>query len=106
MSKYHNIKTELDGHIFDSKKEAGRYQQLKLLVKAGEIMDLKLQVKMPFFMNGEKVFNYIADFAYFDIKKKKLVIEDVKSEVTKKLPLYRLKKKIIEAKYNVTITEV
>jgi hypothetical protein len=28
-SKYNNVKTEVDGIIFDSKKEAARYSKLK-----------------------------------------------------------------------------
>ena len=45
MAKYNNIKTVIDGIIFDSKKEAKRYSELKLLEKAGLIGSLQLQVK-------------------------------------------------------------
>ena len=37
MNKYHNRKVAIDGILFDSKKEAGRYQELLLLQQAGEI---------------------------------------------------------------------
>ena len=43
MSKYRNIKTEVDGIVFDSKAEARRYAELRLLEKANEISDLRLQ---------------------------------------------------------------
>ena len=42
-SKYRNKKTELDGIAFDSKREAERYAELKLLERAGEISYLQLQ---------------------------------------------------------------
>ena len=42
-TKYNNIKTEVDGHIFDSKAEARRYNELKLLAATGEILGFGLQ---------------------------------------------------------------
>ena len=42
-SKYKAQKTEVDGILFDSKKEAKRYAELKFLEKAGEISNLVLQ---------------------------------------------------------------
>ena len=45
MNKYNAKKTEVNGIIFDSRKEAGRYVELKMLEKAGYITDLKLQQK-------------------------------------------------------------
>ena len=43
--KYHNRKTIVNGHTFDSKKEANRYSELLLLERAGAIHDLRTQVK-------------------------------------------------------------
>ena len=43
--KYGNKKVEIDGQVFDSRKEARRYQELRLLEKAGAIQDLHTQVK-------------------------------------------------------------
>lgn len=43
--KYNNRKIIVDGITFDSKKEAKRYKELKMLEKAGIIHDLKRQVK-------------------------------------------------------------
>src|SRR5678816_3947179 len=42
-SKYHAEPTVVDGIRFDSKREAARYQVLKLRMKAGDIRRLKLQ---------------------------------------------------------------
>lgn len=84
MSKYKAIKTVVDGIEFDSRKEARRYQELKLLERAGVIKDLALQpnflVQESFEKNGKKYkpINYIADFCYWDCEKKQYVVEDVK----------------------------
>lgn len=105
MSKYRNVKTEVDGYIFDSKKEARRYGELKLLATAGEIRNLELQPSFDCIVNGAKVCTYKADFAYFADNAR--VIEDVKSAITRKHPVYRLKKKLVEALHpGVVIKEV
>lgn len=101
-NKYRNQKTEVDGYVFDSKKEAGRYQQLRLLEQAGEIFDLRMQVKYHCTVNGKKVCTYIADFEY-TTPDKKVHTEDVKGYRTKE---YRLKKKLVEALFSTTIEEV
>ena len=64
MNKYNAIKTEVDGFIFDSKAEALRYSELKLLEKVGEVRNLVLQPKFPCQIRGELVCTYIADFSY------------------------------------------
>ena len=70
MNKYFNKKTVVDGIQFDSKLEANRYCELKLLEKSGEIKDLKLQPKFllqeSFKKNGKtyRKVEYIADFTY------------------------------------------
>lgn len=43
-NKFNARKAVVDGITFDSKKEANRYRDLKLLEKAGEICCLRLQV--------------------------------------------------------------
>lgn len=111
-NKYHNKKVIVDGIKFDSKLEAKRYGQLKILEKAKEIKALKRQVPyilIPgYIKNGKKVkpIKYLADFTYFDIKKNKLIIEDVKSVATK-TDTYKLKKKIFEWRFpDLEITEL
>jgi len=103
-NKYRAIKTVKDGITFDSKREAARYEDLKLLERAGEITDLTLQPKFPIMINGKEVFEYRADFQYE--KDGERIIEDVKSAMTRKLPVYRIKKKCVEAYYGVEIQEV
>ena len=101
-SKYGNKKTVVDGITFDSKKEAARYQELKLMEKAGVIIDLQLQPPFPIAINGEKICTYKADFAY-KVKAGGEVVEDVKGVRT---PIYNLKKKLVKACHGVEITEV
>ena len=102
MSKYRAIKTVVDGITFDSKLEAKRYSELKLLERAGELAGLELQPAFPIDINGIKICTYRGDFAYF--KDNGRVIEDCKGFKT---PMYRLKKKLVEASYpGVKIQEV
>jgi len=102
-SKYGNKKTEVDGFVFDSRREANRYSELKLLEKAGEIKDLELQPVFQCLVNLKLVCKYVADFRYYDIKNSYLVTEDVKGFKTKE---YIIKRKLVEALFNITITEV
>ena len=98
-NKYGNRRTKIDGIDFDSEKEAGRYAELKMLEKAGVISDLKLQVPFElqpgFYYKGEKIqsIRYVADFVYMQDGKQ--VIEDVKSDGTRKNKVYQLKKKMM-----------
>lgn len=106
--KYHNKKIEIDGHVFDSKAEARRYQELSLLEKAGVITGLRLQPEyelIPAFKKGNRRFRrtvYIADFEY--IENSKIIVEDVKGFKTE---VYKLKKKLFEYQYSyLTLREV
>ena len=117
-SKYKAVKTTIDGITFDSKKEAKRYTELKLLEKAGHITHLELQPEYQITINGAKICKYKADFRYFTVRqenneqyynskgewqtptmtgdKEGQIVEDVKGFKT---PIYRLKKKLVEACY-------
>lgn len=100
-NKYGNKKCMANGITFDSKKEMYRYLELKGLEDAGLIVDLKLQhhftlsesFRRP---DGELIrkIEYVADFTYFD-NEGKFVVEDVKSEATRKNPVYSLKKRLM-----------
>ena len=103
QSKYRNVKTEVDGIVFDSAKEAGRYGELKYLIDAGEIQHLVLQPKLQIEIEGVLIGSYFADFLYFDVCKGEHVYEDVKGMRTE---TYRLKKKLVEAQYGIEITEI
>jgi len=101
-SKYRNVRTEVDGIKFASRAEAKRYQELKILERAGEITRLDLQPRFDCWVNGNKVCTYVSDFRYFtDVGQ---IIEDVKGMKT---PVYKLKKKLVEACYpGVKIIEI
>ena len=122
MNKHKNIKTTIDGITFDSKKEAKRYQELKLLEKAGEIQGLELQkrfVLLPSQYEGyvrygkkgqrlkdgirciEKECAYIADFVYQE--NGETVVEDVKG---RRLPEYIIKRKMMLYFYGIKVKEV
>tara|TARA_R100001377_G_scaffold66585_2_gene41854 strand:+ start:3898 stop:4215 length:318 start_codon:yes stop_codon:yes gene_type:complete len=102
FNKYGNIKTVVDNIKFDSKAEARRYLELKLLEKAGKISNLELQPRYDIKIGGKYIAHYKADFRYFTAKE--TVVEDVKGVKT---PIYRLKKKLVEALYpGVKIIEV
>ncbi len=115
-SKHQNIKTVTDGIKFDSKKESGRYLQLKLMQGQGMISELQLQVKYALQIRhvqvndtivdlGYCIMNsYIADFTYKD-KNGIFIVEDVKSDHTRKLKPYKLKKKLMKIIYNIEIKE-
>lgn len=105
MTKYHAKRTPLDGYIFDSLAESYRYSELKLAERAGEIRWLRVHPRFPIVINGQKICTYISDFKYMD-KDGAEVVEDVKSEWTKTLPVYRLKSKLMKACYGIDIVEV
>lgn len=95
----------VDGIVFDSKLEAGRYVLLRNLCKARLITDLSTQVEFPVKINSKHYCTYTADFAYKD-EGGNMVYEDVKSTGTAKDPAYRLRKKAAELYYGVKITPV
>ena len=107
MGKYNNKKIAVDGIIFDSKKEAARYSELKILLKAGLIFDLELQpvyeIQPSYKRQGKTVraIKYLADFRYQE--NGKTVVEDVKGFKT---DMYKLKKKLVEYKFDVIIKEL
>ena len=104
VTKYRNKPKTVDGFKFDSQKEAKRYMELSMLLRAGEIKDLKLQPKFDLMVNDKKLGFYKADFQYVDKKSGQTVVEDVKSKATI-TPVYRLKKKIM-ATLGVNIREL
>ena len=120
-SKYHNRKITRDGETFDSIKEYNRYCELKLLERAGEITELRRQVKFKLLptmrepvceMSSQGVFkkgkviergvDYVADFVY----KNKIgfeVVEDVKGVRTKE---YVIKRKLMLYIHHIRIKEI
>ena len=101
--KYRNRKTVVDGITFDSAKEARRWIELTLLDKAGAISNLRRQVRFPLSVNGQLICTYIADFCYTENGHE--IVEDVKSAHTRKLPVFRIKYKLMRAIHGVAIRE-
>ena len=97
-SKYRANKVSIDGHTFDSQKEADFYTQLKLQLQAKEINGFCLQ---PTFILAPGL-KYKADFIIFHKDLSSEVI-DVKGFKTKE---YIAKKKVFEDKFNLKITEI
>lgn len=95
-NKFGSKSTEYNGEIYHSKKESGRAQELDLLAGAGEIRDIKRQVRISFDIckkclrlcsehcrlhhdNGvHHLSNYYIDFTYWDIRYGVRVYEEVK----------------------------
>lgn len=103
-AKYGNTKVNVDGMPFDSKREAARWRELRLLERAGEISDLRRQVRYELVpkLPGERPVDYIADFVYRD-KDGNDVVEDVKGVRT---PVYVIKRKLMLWRHGIRIREV
>ena len=121
--KYGNRKVTVDGITFDSKKEARRYTELKLLERAGEIHGLELQkvfelipaqyeaVSRDDYIKSkgkktkgkciERAVKYKADFYY--IENNRQIVEDTKGMKTKD---YIIKRKLMLYVYGIRIREV
>ena len=112
MTKYKNKKVVLNGITFDSQKEARRYRDLSLLERVGEIQDLQTQysfvladsVKFESEPRRKPAVKYVADFVYQE--NGQMVVEDVKSEMTRKLAVYRLKKHLMKSVHGIEIKEI
>lgn len=108
--KYKNNRATVDGETFDSKKEAKRYQELLLCQKAGWISNLRRQVTFQLVptqkteTKTERAVTYVADFVYTDTQGREIV-EDVKSAITKKLPAYIIKRKLMLWIHGVEVRE-
>lgn len=130
-NKYHSKKTVYDGIEFDSKREAGRYAELKQLEKSGEISELELQKKFSlvppqyapsneYYKSGknkgqlkrgkliERGIDYIADFCYKD-KHGNLIVEDSKGYRDPSSAGYAkfvIKRKLMLYCYGIRVNEV
>lgn len=101
--KYHNQPTEVEALRFDSKREARTWGMLTILQKAGQVRDLRRQVRYPLTCNGQVVAHYVADFVYFDLKLGHEVVADAKGVRT---PVYLLKKRMMQACHGIDIVEL
>lgn len=106
MSKYNNQKIRVGGEVFDSKREYNRWCELRLLEHSGIIRNLQRQVKFRL-INSQKTperterpCDYIADFVYYENGKR--IVEDCKGMRT---DVYKIKRKLMLEKYNISIKE-
>ena len=104
MGRYNAKKTVIDGITFASRKKSKRYQELRLLERAGEIQDLRLQTPYELIpkQNGERACKYIADFVY--IENGKQIVEDAKGY--KGDPVWIIKRKLMLWVHGIKIREV
>jgi len=100
VSKYGAVRTQADGYTFDSKREAERYAELKLLQRADGIGLLLVHPRFRLEVNGYHVGDYVADFQY--IEGGANIVEDVKGYKT---PIYQLKRKLMWAIHKIAIKE-
>lgn len=118
--KYKNKPTTRGKVKFDSQKEARRYDELALMLKAGKIRGLKLQPQFTLqeaygTPEGDRIraIRYVADFSYERLTEPDstgrrywlLVVEDVKSEATRTAQ-YKIKRKMFCEKYGFGVTEI
>ena len=110
-NKYHAQREQRGELSFDSKKEARRYDELMLLLKTERISDLRLQPQFTLqeaytTPAGDRIraIRYQADFSYW--QDGELVVEDVKSEITRKNKDYRMKVKMMQGRHGITVREV
>lgn len=103
--KYGNKLSISNGEKYDSNKEKNRHGLLILQEKNNIIKDLKRQVKFDFLVNEKHICSYVADFTYTITKSGKYVVEDVKSIATRKNRVYAIKKKLMDAIFNINIYE-
>lgn len=101
-SKYKAEKTVVDDITFDSKKEANRYNELKLLERTNVVKDLRRQVPYVLIEKSKygRSIRYLADFVY--IENGETVVEDCKGVRT---PVYLLKKRLMAEKFGILIRE-
>lgn len=108
--KYGNRKVKFGGLTFDSELEFARYQQLKLLERAGQITDLELQPRFELIPKQrrddgkpERACEYVADFRYTDTATGQTAIEDAKGMRTRD---YIVKRKLMLQVHGISVREV
>lgn len=111
--KYRNTKIKNVFGAFDSIKEFRRFLKLYQAQKDGKIKWLKRQHKFVLIpaqrdANGkliERECSYYADFHYYTSDNEEIV-EDVKSEITRKNHEYIIKRKLMLSVYGIQIKEI
>lgn len=104
--KYRNEPIVVEGERFDSKREYRRWCDLKVMEQAGEIVQLRRQTRWKLIVGSVLVCTYVDDFDYMKGDTGERVVEDIKSPITAKNPVYRLKRKLMKACYDIDVAEV
>jgi hypothetical protein len=106
VNKYNAKKTIYNGITFDSKKEAEFAMYLDSEQQAGRIHGYNRQVPFEAIINGKKCFKYILDF---EVLNKDDTISHIDIKGMRKgqaYAMFRIKKKIIDALFNINIEAV
>lgn len=119
-SKYNAHRIKVGNEVFHSRKELRRYEELLLLEKAGQIHNLRREVKYllipsqreTIWKNGkprqgkviEREVSYIADFVYEE--NGQTIVEDVKGGNATKTDVYIVKRKLMLYVHGIRIREV
>ena len=93
---------QVDGIFFDSKKEAARFNELKLMQNAGLIANLECHPVYGIFYNGETICHVELDFKYWDQRRSEYVHEDIKTTATDNA-LSKLKRKLVRAFHGIQV---
>jgi len=100
-NKYHAVRTTVAGITFDSKQEASDYLKLVARQQAGEISDLRTQVRYELIVNDVKIGRYTADFVY--VENDREIVADSKGCPSRD---YILRKKLMLAVHGIEILEL
>ena len=119
--KYHNEPVKRGKLRFDSRKEAARFDELRVLLDTGRIRALKLQPQFTLqesylTEDGKRIqaIRYVADFSYQrptepDAQGRVYwldVVEDVKGGSATKTAQYKIKRKLFREKFGYDVTEI
>lgn len=94
---YYAKKTRVGKDICDSRGEARRYEDLILCEKAGKISDLKFHPKFEFWVQGELICTWTADFQYRLPNVTLPVVEDFKGGTI--TPEHKIKSRLFQVLY-------
>ena len=97
--KYNNKKTVYNGFTYDSKREAEYAMKLDKLIETGEVLSYEKQVRYDIHVKDKYIAFYKADFVvkYKDGREE---VVDIKGLV---LPIFKLKKKLVEVIHGIEI---
>lgn len=101
-SKYGNKKTEYNGRIYDSTKEANYAMSLDWRKKSGEIKNWMPQLKYSIEVNNIHICDYYLDF-WVQYPGDRIEYIDIKGGNATRTAVFEIKKKLVEAIYKIKI---